>query len=89
MKRPYLEITFRKGRPLAAYLYLPRPTGARAARSSEARPGVLVDYDATGTPIGVEITDPARFDAHLVNEVLNEVGAPSVDLADLEPLKAA
>jgi hypothetical protein len=29
MKWPYLEVTFRNGRPLAAYLYLPRSPGDR------------------------------------------------------------
>ena len=89
MKRPYLEVTFRKGRPVAAYLYLPRPTGARAARTTEPRPGVLVDYSADGAPIGIEITDPAHAEAASINEVLSEVGAPSVELADLAPLRAA
>ena len=89
MKRPYLEVTFRKGRPVAAYLYLPRPTGARSARTTELRPGVLVDYAADGAAIGIEITDPAHVEAGLINVVLGEVGAPPIDLADLAPLRAA
>jgi hypothetical protein len=31
MKRNYLEVTFRKGKPLAAYLYLPRGNGPNTA----------------------------------------------------------
>src|SRR5438067_1137806 len=53
MKRPYLEVTFRKGKPIAAYLYLPRPTGAKAIRTVEIRPNLLIDYSATGDPIGI------------------------------------
>jgi hypothetical protein len=36
MKERYLEITFRKGKPLAAYLYLPRRVGVKSARIVEA-----------------------------------------------------
>jgi hypothetical protein len=32
MNEAYLEVTYRHGRPLAAYYYLPRPTDARAYR---------------------------------------------------------
>lgn len=39
MKDRYLEVTFRKGKPLAAYLYLPRATGVKSARTEEAAPG--------------------------------------------------
>ncbi len=48
MKRRYLEVTFRKGKPFAAYLYLPRPTGTRAARTVDAGRGVQVDFDEGG-----------------------------------------
>ena len=82
MKGSYLEVTFRKGRPIAAYLYLPRPTGARSAGTKELRPGVLVDYTADGAPIGVELTDPGHVEMGTVNDVLREVGAQPVDLAD-------
>ena len=46
MKSSYLEVTFRRGRPLAAYLYLPRqPTDKPlCANDSEtlASPGITV-----------------------------------------------
>ena len=89
MKRPYLEVTFRKGRPIAAYLYLPRATGVRSARTAEIRPGMLVDYSADGTPIGVELTDPSHAGASAVNEVLRSVGVAPIDEHDLAPLVAA
>lgn len=52
MKERYLEVTFRKGKPLAAYVYLPRGAGIKSVRTEEAMPGVLVDYAAGGEPIG-------------------------------------
>jgi hypothetical protein len=54
----YLEVTFRKGRPVAAYLYLPRRGTEHAARVSKASPGLLIDFNPAGKPIGIEITAP-------------------------------
>lgn len=57
-ERP-LQITYRKGRPLAAYLYLAHPTGERSAKMEASPDGlVVVDYAADGRPIGIEITAP-------------------------------
>jgi hypothetical protein len=56
--RSYLEVTFRKGRPVAAYLHLTRRGNERAARVSKAAPGLLIDYNPDGKPIGIEITAP-------------------------------
>ncbi len=70
MKQRYLEVTFRKGRPLAAYLYLPRPNGTRSARTSDAGRGLLIDYDAGDRPIGVEITAPSLVAVADLNAVL-------------------
>ena len=89
MKSPYLEVTFRKGRPVAAYLYLPRPAGARAARTEEARPTILVDYAPSGEPIGIELTAPSQTLAATVNSVLKELGLGPLDEQDLAPLRAA
>jgi uncharacterized protein YuzE len=89
MKRPYLEVTFRKGRPVAAYLYLPRPSGVKSARTVEVRPTILVDYAVTGEPIGIELTAPTNVDAALVNTVLGEIGIGPLEPAELSPLRAA
>lgn len=89
MKRAYLEVSFRKGKPIAAYLYLPRPLGAKAVRTVEARPTLLVDYTATGEAIGLELLAPSAVDVTTVNEVLREIGAAPVESADLAPLHAA
>ena len=39
MKHSYLEVTYRKGRPLAAYYYLPRRDGDKSARTERAERG--------------------------------------------------
>ena len=37
MQERYVEITFRKGKPLAAYVYLPRRVGVKSARTGQPR----------------------------------------------------
>lgn len=89
MKDTYLEVTFRKGRPFAAYLYIPRAAGTSSARTKQAAPGILVDYSQTDEPIGIEITAPGQVTAQQINEVLKAIGLASLSPEDLAPLRAA
>jgi len=89
MKETYLEITFRHGRPLAAYLYLPRGGTEKSTRTEQAAPGLLIDFAADGRPIGLEITAPASVSAVTINRVLGELGLSPLPEADLAPLRAA
>lgn len=89
MKNSYLEVTFRHGRPLAAYLYLPRQPKDKSYRTERVEPGLVVDYSRRGKPIGIEITAPAKLSAPVLNRVLRRLGAPTVTRADLAPLRAA
>lgn len=89
MKEVYLEVTYRKGRPLAAYIYLPRNPGERASRSSRVEPGLVVDYGRGDKPIGVEITAPQRVSPAVINALLRDLGVPILPLSDLAPLQAA
>jgi uncharacterized protein YuzE len=88
MKHRYLEVTFRKGKPLAGYLYLPRPTGSRAARTLDAGHGVRVDVDASGAPIGIEITSPGMVSVAEINAILVRHGVPELADHELAPLAA-
>jgi hypothetical protein len=89
MKDSYLEVTFRRGRPLAAYLYLPRQPKDRSYRTKRVEPGLVIDYSRQGKPIGIEITAPAKLSAPVLNRVLRRLGVPAVTRADLAPLRAA
>lgn len=89
MKNLYLEVTFRHGRPLAAYLYLPRDPGDKSYRTEKATPGLVIDFNRSGKPIGIEITAPAQSSAAALNRVLRRLGLPTVTRADLAPLRAA
>jgi len=89
MKESYLEITYRHGRPVAAYLYLPRASRDRSYRTAKAPGGLVIDFAQTGRPIGIEITAPSKVTAAGINRVLKELGFPPVKQADLAPLRAA
>lgn len=86
MKARYLEVTYRKGKPLAAYLYLPREVGARPARTEDGGPGLRVDCDASGKLIGLEITAPSAVTLADVNAVLGRIGEPELAAEDWAPL---
>ncbi len=89
MKESYLEVTYRRGRPFAAYLYLPRKTGDKSYRTSKADPGMVVDFNKSGRAIGIEITAPAKITAVDINRVLSDIGAPPITGDELAPLQAA
>jgi len=89
MRAPYLEVTFRRGRPLAAYFYLPRRARDKSYRTSRVEPCLLIDFNRMGKPIGIEITAPSKLSVAALNRVLRELGMPTVTRADLAPLRAA
>lgn len=89
MKNSYLEVTFRRGRPLAAYLYLPRRPTDKSHRTEQVKPGLVIDFNRSGKPIGIEITAPARLSAAALNRVLRRLDLPAMTSADLAPLRAA
>ena len=89
MKRQYLEVTFQKGKALAAYLHLPRPSGAKVARSDAREHGLVVDFTADGTPFGMEITAPALIELSALNDFLHDLQVHEIEPADLAPLRAA
>ena len=89
MKNSYLEVTYRHGRPLAAYLYLARRPADKSYRTARVEPGLVIDFNRSGRPIGIEITAPAMLSAAALNRVLRRLGLPSVTRADLAPLRAA
>ena len=89
MKNSYLEVTSRHGRPLAAYLYVSRHPADKSYRTAKAEPGLVIDFNRRGKPIGIEITAPTKLSAAALNRVLRRFGLPTVTRADLAPLRAA
>ena len=84
----YLEMTFRKGKPLAGYLHLPRREGDWAACSRKAADGLVVDYAEDGRPIGIEIVSPSIVTVAEVNRVLADLQQDAIEAEELAPLRA-
>ncbi len=89
MKHSYLEVTYRNGRPLAAYYYLPRRASDSSARTERVGGGLLVDFSSDGRPIGIEISSPKQLDLRLLNKTLVNLGQEPVRPEDMAPLVAA
>jgi hypothetical protein len=89
MNEAYLDVTYRHGRPLAAYYYLPRPPRAKVHRTSRGPAGLLVDYTKGGRPIGIEITAPSAVSLSAMNRVLRKLRQRAVTRVELSPLLAA
>jgi hypothetical protein len=84
----YLEITYRRGRPLAAYLYLPRREGDKSRRVVHEGPGLMVDMAEDGRPIGIEIVSPRGVSLAAVNAILARYSMSPLGRDDLAPLAA-
>lgn len=89
MRDRYLEITFRNGRVLAGYFYLPRKSGDRSVRTERHPDGLLVDFTADGRAIGIEITAPSHFSLAAINTVLAALHEEPATSGEVGPLLAA
>jgi len=85
----YLEITYRKGKPFAAYLFLPRRPDDRSARTERFSEVLVIDFAADGRAIGIEIVHPQIVTPQEINEALAKVNQPPLPAEDFAPLKAA
>ena len=84
-----LVVTFRNGKPLAAYLPLSKRSSDKAVHTEEAEAGLVVDFAADGRRIGIEITSPSQFNLAALNRVLISLNLTPADPADVTPLVAA
>ena len=89
MKESYLEVTFRRGRALAAYYYLPRTPRQKSFRVKRLESGMPADLDRRGRLIGIEITAPGQVSLAAMNRVLGEYGSPLLSRSEFRPLRAA
>ena len=89
MKHRYLEVTFRHGRAIAAYYYLPRCADQKSVRTERVEPGLVIDFAADGQAIGIELTAPGLLSLHELNAVLQQIGQAAATEADLAPVLAA
>jgi hypothetical protein len=88
MNSRYLEITYRRGKPVAAYFYLPRRPGDVSTRTVSGEAGLVTDYTADGRPIGIEITSPSVLTLSSLNAALAAAQQPPAAPDDIAPLLA-
>ncbi len=89
MKQRYLELTFRNGKAIAAYLYLPREADDVSERTEKRDGGFLIDFAADGRAIGIEITSPGTLSINPLNRALADVNQEPASRDELAPLVAA
>jgi hypothetical protein len=85
-----LQVTYRRGRPFAAYLHLLHPTGDKSVKTVPSPDGLLVvDYDISGRPVGIEITAPLAVPLERLNKLLADLGQAPLAEKDYKPVQAA
>lgn len=87
-RKPTIDVVFKKGRPVAAFLSLRADEAGRSHRTVPLRPTITAHYDAAGLPIGLELALPWEGGLAELNDALREVGGGVVDAADLVALRA-
>lgn len=85
MRKSYLEVTFRKGKPIAGYLYLPRRPDDISVRTEKFGHGVVVDFTSDGRPIGIELVSLHHVPLDTINQIVSRVDEPA-NQAELAPL---
>ena len=83
-----LRISFRRGRVLAGYLYLPRKEGDRVARSTRTDEGLVLDYTDDDRLIGIELPSPTSDALRAVLGKMKELHCDNPE-QELRPLEQA
>lgn len=85
-----LQVTYRKGRPFAAYLHLWHPMGEKSVKDKAVAGRPSCRRLRRGRPIvGVEITAPEAVSLERLNELLTDLGEAPLAERDYKPLRAA
>ena len=79
-------MSYRRGKVLAGYLYLPREASDRAVRSRTTESGLVLDYASDGRLIGVEIPDPTPESLEALTELMRDIECADPEL-ELMPLR--
>ena len=87
-RHPYLEITYRKGKPLAGYLYLKSAQRRTSCRTREICPGILLDVAPDGEPLGIEFLSPGRVTSEELEAIRRCIHDQDLPAEDLAPVMA-
>lgn len=89
MSTSSLQITYRKGKPFAAYIYLAHRPGTQSVRTEQVGPELLIDYAADRSPLGLEVISPDYVTEEEINFAFERLGLAPPSSDDLAPLCAA
>lgn len=92
MTERFLQITYRKGKPFAAYLFLPigrDRASEKTARTERFSETLVIDFAADGRAIGIEIVHPQSVTEADINRALAHVNQPPLPQEEFAPLTAA
>ncbi|MDE2812514.1 MAG: DUF2283 domain-containing protein [Gemmatimonadota bacterium] len=89
MKTVSLQITYRKGKPFAAYINLAHQHSQKSVRTEAVTEDLLIDYAQDNTPLGLEVVSPGMVSIDEIQRVFDRLGLGRLEPAELEPLKAA
>ncbi|MFP4058720.1 MAG: DUF2283 domain-containing protein [Candidatus Brocadiia bacterium] len=89
LKHPFLEVTYRKGKPFAGYLYLSEARPRTPCRTEEIRPGVLIDLDDDGEPLGIEFLSPGAVSPDDLRAIESRLSGTRLEPEDLRPILAS
>ncbi len=89
MKTVSLQITYRKGKPFAAYIYLSHRREQKRVRTEAITEDLLIDYAQDGTPLGIEIVSPEIVSIDEIQSVFDRLGLSRPEPVELKPIKAA
>lgn len=84
-----LQVTYKAGRALAAYLYLAGNGNRQVARSEEAGRDLVVDYGRDGSPVGIEILSPHATTLEDLWSLCDRLGIERPSAEELRPLSVA
>jgi len=89
VKHPFLEVTYRKGKPFAGYLYLSDARPRVPCRTEEVRPGVLIDIGDDGEPLGIEFLSPGSVTLDDLRAIEARLSGAHLEWQDLSPILAS
>jgi uncharacterized protein YuzE len=84
-----LQITYRKGKPFAAYIYLAHQPGTKSTRTEQIGPELVIDYAADGLPLGIEVISPGFVTEEEIIAAFERLGLEPPPTDELAPLGAA
>ena len=88
LKHPFLEVTYRRGKPVAGYLYLGEPSSGAPCETKHVRLDGLVDIDSNGEALGVEFLAPGFVTPEDIQAIVRCLHGVPVPTEDLSPIMA-